>query len=338
MQAITQPVQPLLAVEDMSVVYRTKRGALQAVSKVNLTIGVNEAVALIGESGCGKTTLATSIVGILPQAATIPQGKIHFRKADGRVVDLLTLQPSEMRPLLWAQISMMFQASQSSFNPVRKIYTQFVDTVQAHDPSVSHRQIMDKARALLALVMLDGDKVLNAYPHEISGGMKQRTLLALSLLLDPRLLILDEPTTALDLLTQEKILKLLNDLKAQFGFSMLFITHDLGTVSELADTVVTMYAGQAVEKAPVRTFFQAPRHPYSAGLIHAMPRLSMDKATLYSIPGSPPDMIDEIRTCPFAPRCARRTAICDQTLPPLRLMDQAEHYCACWHPLEGGLA
>ena len=332
MNSKTSPVTPLLQMEDISIIYRTKRGPLQAVSHVSFCVGDKESVALIGESGCGKTTLAASIVGILPLSASIATGQILFRQEDGRPTDLLTLDKKQMRPLLWDQIAMMFQASQSSFNPVKRIYTQFIDTVSAHDPGMKAKQIIEKSRKLLELVMLDPDKILYSFPHEISGGMKQRTLLALALLLDPRLIILDEPTTALDLLTQEKILALLNKLKNQFGFSLLFITHDLGIVSELADTVVTMYAGRAVEKAPVREFFAHPAHPYSHGLIRAIPRLSMDSSDLYSIPGTTPDMIKLSGGCPFEPRCSRRLEKCRQEMPQLEEVAEGGHCCACFHP------
>ncbi len=330
------PDTPLLMVEDVSIIYRTKRGPLKAVSQVSFSVDDGESVALIGESGCGKTTLATSIVKILPLAASIASGRILFRLEDGSIIDLLTYEKKRMRLLLWDQISMMFQASQSSFNPVKRISTQFVDTVSAHDPKMSARQIIEKSRRLLELVMLDPDKVLHAFPHEISGGMKQRALLALALVLDPRLIILDEPTTALDLLTQQKILELLNKLKKQFGFSLLFITHDLGIVSELADTVVTMYAGRAVEKAPVREFFQHPAHPYSQGLIRAIPRLSMDSSDLYSIPGTTPDMIDLSDGCPFEPRCPRHLEKCRDRMPPMTDAGEEGHSVACFHPLTKG--
>lgn len=336
MEHQTQTMAPLFQVENVSIAYKTKRGPLQAVKGASFSIGDQEAVALIGESGCGKTTLATSIVRALPNAASVTEGKMLFRQADGTCCNILDLRPKELRKILWEQISMVFQASQSSFNPVKRIKTQFIDTVKAHKRGASHEEIMERARELLRIVMLDPDKVLESYPHEISGGMKQRTLIALSLLLEPRLIILDEPTTALDLLTQEKILKLLNELKKQFGFSLLFITHDLGIVSELADSVVTMYAGRVVERAPVAEFFNHPRHPYSKGLINAIPRLTMDSSELYSIPGSPPDMIDAAPGCPFAPRCGHCVQKCREEMPPLESVGEGGHVCACWNPMMGG--
>ena len=326
---------PLFSVENVSISYRTKRGPLQAVKNASFSIGDQEAVALIGESGCGKTTLASSIVRALPNAASVTEGKLLFRREDGAQSDILTLDPKELRKLLWEQISMVFQASQSSFNPVKKIKTQFIDTINAHRRGVSREEILERSRELLRIVMLDADKVLEAYPHEISGGMKQRALIALSLLPEPKLIILDEPTTALDLLTQEKILELLNGLKKQFGFSLLFITHDLGIVSELADSVVTMYAGRVVERAPVQEFFDRPCHPYSKGLINAIPRLTMDSTELYSIPGSPPDMIDAAPGCPFAPRCDRCEQRCREEMSPLKSGETPGHVYACWNPSVG---
>jgi peptide/nickel transport system ATP-binding protein len=326
----------LLSIQDVCVSYKTKRGSLMAVREASVEIGVGESVALIGESGCGKTTLAASVAGALPAAAAITGGRLIYHSQSRGESDLFKLGKKALRPILWEEISMVFQASQSSFNPVKKIRTQFIDTVRAHQKGAGTAQILERSRELLETVMLDGSKVLNAYPHELSGGMKQRALIALALLLNPRLIILDEPTTALDLLTQEKILVLLKELKKRFGFSLLFITHDLGIVRELADVVVTMYAGRVVERAPAAAFFETPRHPYSRGLLGAIPRLSMDSAELCSIPGSPPDMIDLGRGCPFAPRCSRRVAACGDETPPMKEMEGGARACACLNPETGG--
>jgi peptide/nickel transport system ATP-binding protein len=327
--------KPLLDIKNISIAFKTKRGWLKAVNQASLTVNENESVALIGESGCGKTTLATSIVDILPLSASIKEGEILFHQEDGSTVNLLELKKSKLRKLLWSKIAMMFQASQSSFNPVKRVKMDFIDTVKAHKSNVSEHEILERSRELLSLVMLDADKVLNSYPHELSGGMKQRALLALSLLLEPRLIILDEPTTALDLLTQERILILLNELKVKYKFSYLFITHDLSIVSELADVVVTMYAGRIIEKAPVKEFFKNTKHPYSLGLIRAIPKMSLEQNELFSIPGSPPDLIEQSSGCPFAPRCNRRLSRCTQEMPELVSSGNYEHAYACWNPNNG---
>nr|WP_300004812.1 ABC transporter ATP-binding protein [Tissierella sp.] len=326
----------LLEVKNLSISFKTKRGHLKAVNDASLIIRENESVALIGESGCGKTTLATSIVDILPLNADVNRGEIFFTKDDDKAVDLLRLKKSELRPLLWSEIAMMFQASQSSFNPVKKVKMDFIDTVKAHNSSINEREILKKSKELLELVMLDGERVLDSFPHELSGGMKQRALLASALLLEPKLIILDEPTTALDLLTQQKIIHLLNDIKDKFGFSYFFITHDLGIVSELADIVITMYAGRIIERAPVEEFFKNPKHPYSYGLIRAIPKLSLEEEELFSIPGSPPDLVKVQKGCPFEPRCHRRLPICKDRMPDMEEAKSPEHLFACYNPISGG--
>ncbi|PJK16944.1 peptide ABC transporter ATP-binding protein [Chryseomicrobium excrementi] len=326
---------PLLEIENLSISFKTKRGYLKAVNDASLVIHEHESVALIGESGCGKTTLSTAIVDILPLGARVTEGEILYKQSDGNTVDLLTLKKKKFRTLLWSQIAMMFQASQSSFNPVKKVRMDFIDAAKAHHPRMTEKEILKKSEKLLTLVMLDAERVLNAYPHELSGGMKQRALLALALLLEPKLVILDEPTTALDLLTQEKVVALLNELKEEFSFSYLFVTHDLSIVSELADRVVTMYAGRIIETAPVASFFQQPKHPYSRGLIDAMPKLALEQGELVSIPGTPPDLIEQTSGCPFAPRCHRKSSLCTEQMPPMTTSQDSQHEYACWHPYLG---
>ena len=318
----------LLEIQDLSIEYSTKRGKLQAVFEASMSIGYGESVAVIGESGCGKTTLATSIVQMLSRNAAISGGTVLFRKKGEEGVVLNHLNEKEMRKLRWSNIVMMFQASQSSFNPVTKIQTQFIDTALAHDPHADIQEVLKRSKELLELVYLDSETVLNAYPHELSGGMKQRTLIALSLLLDPQLVILDEPTTALDLITQKKILHLLNSLRSSKGFSMMFITHDLGIVTQLADRVVTMYAGAVVENAPTKVFFSDPQHPYSKGLLKAIPSLDASFEQLYSIPGSTPDLVEKIEGCLFAPRCEFAFDRCTKEVPQLRKVGQ-DRWAAC---------
>ncbi len=307
----------LLEIQGLSVQYRTNRGSLKAVHDAGLHVKEGESVAIIGESGSGKTTITSAVVRMLPMNARIASGTITYRTASGSSVRLDSASEQQMRPLRWKEIVMVFQASQSSFNPVSRIYTHFLDTARAHDPTAKTSVVLERSRELLNLVALDGKKVLNAFPHELSGGMKQRALIALGLLLEPRLIILDEPTTALDLLTQKKILNILQDLRKKYQFSMVFVTHDLGIVSRLADRVVVMYAGSIVEDAPWKEFYSNPMHPYSQGLIRAVPKLGTAVEKLYSIPGSTPDLVEKIPGCPFAPRCPHSMDICTRENPPL---------------------
>ena len=313
--------------EKVSIEYKTKRGMLHAVTDVSFDVKEGESVAVIGESGCGKTTLATSIVGILPNNASITSGTAIYTTKDCKEVDLYSIKKKEMRPLLWSDIAIMFQASQSSFNPVRKIYTQFFDTFEAHGYKLKREEMLSRSKHVLEMVMLDPEKVLYSFPHELSGGMKQRTLLALSLILEPRLLILDGPTTALDLMTQEKILILLNKLRKEMNFAVMFITHDLSIVSELADRTVVMYSGRLVEDAPVKDFFSAPKHPYSKGLLKAIPKLTASSDDLYSIKGKTPDLVEVPKGCLFAPRCDYSSKECFEELPQYVCEGSRRVYC-----------
>jgi len=319
---------PLLDIQNISIHYHTKRGSLEAVHQASFSIDHQTSVAVIGESGCGKTTLATSIVQMLSRNASIVEGSIWFAPEGQKSIDLTKLNENQMRPLRWNNIVMMFQASQSSFNPVAKIYTQFLDTAKAHENPYEPEKVLARAKKLLELVYLDSETVLNAYPHELSGGMKQRTLIALSLLLDPQLVILDEPTTALDLITQKKILRLLNELRSSQGFSMMFITHDLGIVTQLSDRVVTMYAGTVVENSPTKAFFSDPMHPYSKGLLKAIPSLEASFEQLYSIPGSTPDLVEKMEGCLFAPRCELCHQRCKIEVPRLKPVGP-DRWAAC---------
>lgn len=328
----------LLDIQGVSIEYRTKRGKLHAVHDASLSILKGESVAIIGESGCGKTTLATSIVNMLPLNAKITHGKIIYRDRKENTIRLDNATETLLRTVRWNEIVMMFQTSQSSFNPVTKIGSQFIDTAQAHGSEKSTEQILEKSKELLEMVYLDGDRILSAYPHELSGGMKQRTMIALALLLDPQLVILDEPTTALDLITQKKILELLNSLRSTLKFSMIFITHDLGIVTQLADRVITMYAGAVVEDSPSIDFFTHQEHPYSKGLLHAVPKLDAEFKELYSIPGTTPDLVEKIGGCLFEPRCSYAIARCKQEVPKLESISvNRKVACHVFGNQQGGL-
>jgi peptide/nickel transport system ATP-binding protein len=288
-----------------------------------------ESLALIGESGSGKTTLGLALVRLLPQSAQIPRGTITYQR-QGQPVDVLALDPGRLRRFRWEECAMVFQGAQNSLNPVLTIRDQFVDTFRAHQRE-SSRSIEARARDLLKMVQLDPERVLRAYPHELSGGMRQRVLIAMSLLLSPEILILDEPTTALDILTQRAIIDVLRRLKEQLGFATIFVSHDLSLAAELADRVATMYAGRIVELGTVDDIFYRPAHPYTAALLDAVPTVVGGPESLSAIPGSPPDLRSLPPGCPFHPRCAYAIEACRaQDVPTELVSPQQEVACIRW--------
>jgi peptide/nickel transport system ATP-binding protein len=317
----------LLSVRELAIEYRSRRGPVQAVRGVSFNVESGETVAVIGESGSGKTTLAAGLIGLVPRSARVARGEILFEQ-DGLPQDVLRMEPEELRRFRWKEAAMVFQSALNSFNPVINIWSQFLDTARAHGLRDAH-DVRRKADELLDLVHLEPGRVLRAYPHELSGGMKQRVLIALSLLLGPRLLILDEPTTALDILTQRAIIDLLRDLRARLGFAMIFISHDLSLAAELADRVLTMYAGRIVEEARVNDLFYRPRHPYTLGLLRAVPRVSGEVGELTSIPGSPPDLVRLPSGCAYHPRCPFAVDRCREIDPHLVPVDTPGHTAAC---------
>ncbi len=318
---------PILSVRDLSIDYRTRRGPVHAVRDVSFDIEKGETVAVIGESGSGKTTLAISLIRLSPRSARITKGQILYTNAR-ETVDIRTMRDDELRQFRWSECAMVFQAALNSFNPVINIWEQFGDTAKAHGIRDA-KKIHARAEELLDLVRLDPRRVLRAYPHELSGGTKQRVLIALSLLLEPQLIILDEPTTALDILTQRSIIDLLADLKKKLGFSMIFISHDLSIAAELADRMITMYAGTVVERATVNDLFYRPRHPYSVGLLRAVPKVSGAMGAVESIPGSPPDLIRLPPGCTYAPRCPFVIDACLEREPDLVPVDTPAHDARC---------
>src|SRR5881396_2742423 len=248
---------PVLSVRSLSIDYLTRRGPVDAVRDVSFELEKSETLAIIGESGSGKTTLAVGLIRLSPRGTKVTSGEILYTK-DGITNDIRKIDDDDLREFRWSECAMVFQAALNSFNPVITIWDQFLDTAQAHGMKDA-KAVRGRADDLLELVHLDPKRVLRAYPHELSGGMRQRVLIAMSLLLEPAIVILDEPTTALDILTQRSIIDLLRKLRAQLGFSMIFISHDLSLAAELADRVITMYAGTVVERAAVKDMFYRPR-------------------------------------------------------------------------------
>jgi peptide/nickel transport system ATP-binding protein len=320
----------ILSIEDVWVEYKTPFGWMQAVRGATLDIRQGEAVALIGESGSGKSTLGFAILRMLVRSARVSRGKIMYRDSKGQTYDLLQIGNKDFRKFRWEECAMTFQAAQNSLNPVMRVKDAFWETAKAHGRR-NRKEIDERTLELLRMVQLDPRRVFDAYPHELSGGMRQRVSIALSLLLEPQLIILDEPTTALDIITQRAIIDVVRGLREQLDFTMIFISHDLSLAAELADRVATMYAGEIVEYAPVRETFYNPKHPYSVGLLNAVPPITGEEFTpLTAIPGSTPNLLQIPSGCPFHPRCPYRTEICTQVDPPLIDLG-GTHLAACHH-------
>jgi peptide/nickel transport system ATP-binding protein len=312
---------PLLLVENLSVDYLVPSGAVRAVDQVNLQIHAGEIVGLVGESGSGKSTVAQAVMRTLGAPALITGGRIHF---DGR--DVLAMPEGKLRALRWNEISMVMQSALNALNPVMTVYQHVADTLRAHR-SLSRRQTRERAAELMSLVDID-PRHLSSYPHELSGGMRQRVVIALALALEPRLLIFDEPTTALDVVVEREILRRVFELQTELGFAILFITHDLSLLLQFAGRVGVLYAGRMAELAPVEGLGDGGRHPYSQGLLGAIPRLRGDREQTRSIPGSPPSLLDPPSGCRFHPRCGLAEERCSAERPALVDLGRG-HSAAC---------
>jgi peptide/nickel transport system ATP-binding protein len=323
----------LLEIEDLQTHFRTPDGINRAVDGLSLTIKAGQTLALVGESGCGKSVTAMSVLRLIPE----PPGRIAGRIAfDGR--DLLALTRAEMRHIRGNDISMIFQEPMTSLNPVLTVGRQIREPLRLHQ-GLDRAGAEQRAVEMLALVGIpEPERRVDAYPHLLSGGMRQRVMIAMALACNPKLLIADEPTTALDVTVQAQILDLMRDLKRRAGAAIMLITHDLGVVAEVAEHVVVMYAGRKVEEAPARRLFGSPRHPYTQGLLGAVPKLGSSLAghatRLEEIPGLVPSLKRRIDGCVFAGRCPRATDVCRKAAPALQ--DKAAgHWVACHHAAHG---
>lgn len=318
----------VLSVRDLSVSYSAERGRVRAVSNASFELHEGETLAFIGESGCGKSTLNLGLLRLLPKAGSVDSGSIIYTYRDGSQIDLRQLSKRQHKRFLWSECSMVFQGALNSLNPILRISDMVYDTARAHD--MSRSEAKERMMKLFEKVRLDANRVFDAFPHELSGGMRQRVLLALSLMLRPQIVIMDEPTTAVDILTQRSILEVLKQLREELNFSVIFISHDLAVAAEIADTVATMYAGEIVEMGPVEDVFYRSRHAYTFSLLDAAPRLSAGAQELHSIPGSPPDLIEPPSGCKFHERCRFATDICTTTIPDFVRSEQ-RHFAACHH-------
>ena len=322
--------QPLLAVENLQTYFFAGTGVVKAVDGVSFQVQAGEVLGLVGESGSGKSMTGRSILRLVPHPGRIVGGRVLFKRTD-----LLTLSDREMRDVRGAQITAVPQNPLSSLNPGFKIKDQIIDVLRLHR-KLGKREARAVAVETLAQVGIpDVEHTLEKYPHQLSGGMRQRVMITIAFACRPALVIADEPTSALDVTTQAQIVELLRDLQRRFGTAMLLITHDLGLVSKVCDRVVIMYGGHLLEEAPVKELFEHPANPYTRALMRAIPRLETRQGALYSIPGSIVDL-PERDICPFVPRCAEKIRVCeDDGLPPAVTIGP-EHRSACWlHALPG---
>ncbi len=319
-------MENLLEVRDLKTYFYTSQGVVKAVDGVSYDVKAGETCALVGESGCGKTMSALSIMRLVPQ----PQGVIAGGEIRFQGKDLLTLDQEEMRRVRGAEIAMIFQEPMTSLNPVLSIGRQITETLEAHR-TISRKETKRRATELLQLVGIpDAERRLSDYPHQLSGGMRQRVMIASALSCDPKLILADEPTTALDVTIQAQILELMRDLAQKFGVALIIITHNLGVVARYADRVYVMYAGKIIESGSAREIYQNPRHPYTIGLLRSVPRLDQPrKAKLDPIEGQPPDLWNLSRGCSFQPRCKFAVDKCAEAVPPLQEVGEG-HRSACW--------
>lgn len=310
----------LLEVEGLRTYFLTRRGAVKAVDGVNFNVAEGEVLGLAGESGCGKTTTALSIMKLVPPPGQILDGKVVF---DGK--DIVQIAENEMRDVRWKGISIVFQGAMNALNPVLTVGKQIAEAILAHE-DITKDEAWKRVKDLLGLVGIGGERVKD-YPHEFSGGMRQRVMIAMALACNPRLLIADEPITALDVIVQRQVLAVMKDLQRKLHLSMILITHDLSVIAQTCDRAAIMYAGKIVEQASVTSIFQHPLHPYTKALIGSFPSIRGPKKSLMSIPGAPPELLNPPTGCRFHPRCPYSTDVCRKEEPIPRA--EREHFVAC---------
>jgi peptide/nickel transport system ATP-binding protein len=312
--------EPLLEVTDLSVDYLTDVGDVRAVESVSFTVETGDFVGIVGESGCGKSTLLFAVGQLLSPPGEVAGGTVIFR---GR--DMVQLGRDELRHMRWRDYSLVMQSAMNALNPMKSIGAQFKDTLQAHgDPSVE--EIRQRSEEVMNLVGIDAAH-LGSYPHQLSGGMRQRAMIAMALLFTPQLVMMDEPTSALDVVAQRSLMSKIKDLQRALGFAVIFVTHDMSVVSRYSDRVMVMYAGQIAESAPTEDIFEHPLHPYTRGLMDAFPSVTGPRRALLGIPGRPPDLARPPAGCRFHPRCPQKMPACLTDRPELYRVGDAEVRC-----------
>jgi len=313
----------LLEVNDLSVEYETDDAPLRAVNGVSFEVDRGEQMGIVGESGCGKTTIAKSILRLLPDNGRIVEGEIKY---EGR--DIADMNNRELREIRWAEISIITQSAMNALDPVYTVGEQITEAIHLHE-DVSEKEATERAESLVKQVGLDLER-LDSYPHQLSGGMRQRVMIAMSMALEPSLILADEPTTALDVITQDHILARIDETAAQLDSSLLMITHDISVIAETCDKVGVMYAGELVESGPIDEVFTNPQHPYTQGLLNAYPTIEGESSDLLTIVGETPDLADPPSGCRFRDRCPYAEDICTRKDPPLTERTPVSHKAACF--------
>ena len=315
----------VLEVVDLSLRYQTRQGEVQAVEGVSFELAQGQSLGLVGESGCGKTSVATSLMRLLPENARLVGGQV---KLGG--TDLLQLDDEEMRTFRWRRIAMVFQAAMNSLDPVHRVGQQIIEAIEAHGMETTVADARERVGRLFRMVGLD-PQLMDRYPHEFSGGMRQRAVIAMALSCDPDLIIADEPTTALDVIVQDRILRELKLVQQELRMGMIYISHDIGVVAEVTDRIGVMYAGRLVELGDTAEVFKSPMHPYTAALMSSFPSVHGERLPLVGLAGEPPNLIDPPAGCPFHPRCQYADEVCRAEFPTRA--SRGDHWAACWHPL-----
>lgn len=311
----------ILEVKNLSVEYMTSKGPVKAIDGVSFSIERGEALGIVGESGCGKSTILKSLLRLLPENGVISEGQVLF---DG--LDLVQLDQEGLRDVRWKKIALINQAAMNAFNPVYRVGEQILE-VMTIQGGLSRKEAQAKAIELFSIVGLDA-KRLNDFPHQLSGGMRQRSMIAMALALDPQVIIADEPTTALDVVVQDMILRKIKELQKELDIAMVFVTHDISVVAEICERTMVMYSGKIAEQGTTRDIFKNAYHPYTLGLVNAFPNVTEDVEKLVSIPGYPPDLLSPPEGCRFAPRCPFAEDICKNRQPSLETVGE-NHTCAC---------
>jgi peptide/nickel transport system ATP-binding protein len=318
----------LMTVDALTVEYWTRKGKIRAVENLSFSLEKSETLGIVGESGSGKSTLGLSLIDLVPFPGRITHGEIIL---NGKAV--LKLQKDDLRNLRGKEVCYVFQDPMTSLNPVKKIGDHFVELIRTHEPQVTKHQALERANFLLKDVGIQPERVSD-YPHQLSGGMRQRVMIALAIALKPVVVVADEPTTALDVIVQAKILDLLNALRDAYGMALILITHDLSIVLQRSDRIIVMYAGQMVEYAPSIEIYSNPKHPYTQGLLKSIPNIELADQKLEAISGSPPDLLNLPKGCRFWPRCYCAFEKCRREAPPL-IETGTEHFARCFLYEEG---